>query len=289
MPSLKAIRNRIRSVKSTQQITRAMKMVAAARLRRAQEAVVAARPYSKQMRKVLDGVAQRVDLSSHPLMQTRPVRRVELVVLTGDRGLCGGFNANVIRRVQRWQVENEDAIESLELSTIGRKGYDFFRRRGANIRQNHAGLLGRLAFDEAETIAEELTQRFIGGEVDAVYLAYNELVSAVTQRVTLAPLLPIVPPGGAHRPAVAPTEYLYEPNRDAVLETLLPRYLANMMWQALLESVAAEQAARMSAMDSATNNAADMIARLTLQYNRTRQAAITKELMEVVSGAEALT
>ena len=290
MPSLKAIRTRIRSIKSTQQITRAMKMVSAARLRRAQEAITSARPFVQRMEEVLRELALRVDLSAHPLLQRRPVQKAEVVVLTSDRGLCGGFNASVVRRVQRFRFESEDQLEQVTLRTIGRKGHEAFRRRGAQIRKDHAGLFRTLTYGAAESLAAELTDLFLSGEVDAVYLAYNEFISPVSQKVALVELLPIQPPAQLPPDAASssPVDYLYEPGRDAVLEALLPRYVASEVWRALLESVASEHGARMSAMDSATNNASDMIGRLTLQYNRTRQAGITKELMEIVSGAEAL-
>lgn len=288
MPSLKAIRNRIRSVKNTQQITRAMKMVAASRLRRAQDAVLSARPFSQMLARVLAELVRRDALGSHPLLQARPMERVELVVLTSDRGMCGGFNANVLRAAQRFLLENEDQVERVSLRTIGRKGHEFFRRRNANIREHHAGLLAHLEAARAEEIADELTALYLNREVDAVLLIYNEFVSAVTQRVKTVKLLPIEPGPVAEVAPAASTEFLFEPSAEEVVSSLLPRYVANQMWQALLESVAAENAARMTAMESATNNAADMIERLTLQYNRTRQAMITKELVEIVSGAEAL-
>ncbi len=288
MPSLKSIRNRIRSVKSTQQITRAMKMISAARLRRAQDAVTAARPYAQKMDLVLKGVASRADLSGHPLLSQRTKKKVELVVLTSDRGLCGGFNANIIRGAQRFLLENSDAYESITLRTLGRKGYEFFRRREVTIRKDHAGLLTKLNFGAAEGLARELTEIYQAGEVDAVYFIYNEFISAVSQKVSVEQLLPIPAPQVEEKQGTSSVEYLYEPNREQLLADLLPRYLATKVWRAMLESVASEHGARMSAMDNATNNAKDMIGKLTLQYNRTRQAAITKELMEIVSGAEAL-
>lgn len=298
MPTLKAIRNRIRSVKSTQQITRAMKMVSAAKLRRAQEAALSARPYAEAMARVLTGVAGGSELGDHPLMKRREVARAEFVVLTSNRGLCGGFNANVTRRVQRFLIQNDGKL-GIDLRTIGRKGHDLFKRRGYVIRTDHSGLLAKLSFPHAHGIAEELTRRYLGGEVDVVYLVYNRLVSQVTTEVVFRELLPMGPPGVSPEPATYPPppprkpaasvqDYLFEPDREAVLENLLPRFLANEVWQAILESVAAEHAARMTAMENATGNAAELIGRLTLLYNRSRQAAITKELMEIVSGAEAL-
>jgi len=287
MPSLKAIRTRIRSVKSTQQITRAMKMVAAAKLRRAQESIISARPYVHRMEDVLRDLSTRIDLSAHPLLQRRPAKRIEVIVFTSDRGLCGGFNSNVVRRVQRFLIEDEGKFEKVTLRTLGRKGYDFFRRRNMEIRKDHPGMLQKLAYTNAEAVASEASQLFLSGEVDSVYLAYNEFLSPVSQKMTLAELLPIVAPPGKEKPEV-PFEYLYEPREADVLASLLPRYVASEVWHAMLESVASEQGARMSAMDNATKNASEMIGRLTLQYNRTRQAGITKELMEIVSGAEAL-
>ncbi len=288
MPSLKSIRNRIRSVKSTQQITRAMKMISAARLRRAQEAVTAARPYSQKMDLVLKGVASRADLSGHPLLAARPKKKVELVVLTSDRGLCGGFNANIIRAAQRFLMEHAGEFQSITLRTLGRKGYEFFRRREAPIRKDHAGLLTKLNFGAAEALARELTDLYQSGEVDAVYFMYNEFISAVSQKVRTEQLLPIAAPEVEEKDGGAAVEYLYEPDRNLLLADLLPRYLATKVWRAMLESVASEHGARMSAMENATSNAKDMIGKLTLLYNRSRQAAITKELMEIVSGAEAL-
>jgi F-type H+-transporting ATPase subunit gamma len=286
MSSLKAIRTRIRSVKSTQQITRAMKMVSAAKLRRAQEAIVSARPYVQRMEEVLKDLARRVDLAAHPLLTRRPVKKVEIVVLTSDRGLCGGFNANVVRRVQRYLIENGGKLEQVTLRTVGRKGNEFFRRRSQTIRKDHPGLFQKVNYAAAEDLAKELSELFLAGKVDAVYLAYNEFVSAVSQKVKLEELLPIEPP--AEVPGAIPVDYLYEPSQEKVLRALLPRYVASEVWRALLESTASEHGARMSSMDSATNNATEMISKLTLQYNRTRQAGITKELMEIVSGAEAL-
>ncbi|HMJ80356.1 MAG TPA: ATP synthase F1 subunit gamma [Candidatus Dormibacteraeota bacterium] len=286
MASLKAIRNRIRSVRSTQQITRAMKMVAAARLRRAQEAITSARPFVKSMEEVLKDVAARVDLSAHPLLVRRPVKKAEIVVLTSDRGLCGGFNANVLRRVQRFLIENEGKYEQVTLRTIGRKGNEFFRRRAVTIRKDHPGMITKVTYHSADGLALELSQLFLSGEVDAVYLCYNEFVSAATQRVTMAELLPISPPEA--KKGETPVDFIYEPGQPELLAALLPRYVTSSMWRAMLESVASEHGARMSAMDNATNNASEMIGKLTLQYNRTRQAGITKELMEIVSGAEAL-
>ena len=296
MPSLRDIRKRIRSVKNTQQITKAMKMVAAAKLRKAQDAIISARPYAQMLDGMIADLAARSETMAHPLLTSRPVKKVELVVLTSDRGLAGGFNSNVIRRASRFLYENEKAYERIQLSTIGRKGNEFFRRRNVPIRKDFAGLYSKVSYRTASDLAQELSGSFLAGEVDAVFLTYNEFISAISQRVTLVQLLPLqafppaeaggAPPAGTL--AAGEVDFQYEPDRQQVLERLVPQALAIKFYRALLESIAAEHGARMSAMENATSNAADMISRLTLTYNRTRQAVITKELMEIVSGAEAL-
>jgi F-type H+-transporting ATPase subunit gamma len=288
MASLRDIRKRIRSVKNTQQITKAMKMVAAAKLRRAQEAILAARPYAQLLDQSLAELTGGGDEVVHPLLTARPnPKRVELVLLTSDRGLAGGFNANVIRRASRFLYENEKTFQSISLVTIGRKGNEFFKRRGLQIRKDYPGLYSRLSYATAQGVAEELSARFLSGEVDAVYLIYNEFLSAISQRVNLAPMLPLSAPAAAGTKGPR-QDFIYEPSRAAVLEQLVPKALAIKVYRGLLESVASEHGARMSAMENATSNASDAIGRLTLTYNRTRQAVITKELMEIVSGAEAL-
>ncbi len=287
MPSLRDIRKRIASVKNTRQITKAFKMVSAAKLRRAQEAIVRARPYAQHMEQVLGSLATRADVASHPLLAVRPPRKVELVLLTSDRGLCGGFNANVIRRAQKFLAEGPAAgYEKIELSTLGRKGQAFSARRKLAIRKDYPGIFEHLEFHKAEGIGTELAQHYVAADLDAVFLLYNEFRSAVSQRVSLVQLLPIVPVPVIEGTAAA-VDYIYEPSRREVLDALLPQHLSMQLWRAMLESVASEHGARMTAMDSATNNARDMIDRLTLQFNRARQAYITKELMEIVSGAEA--
>jgi F-type H+-transporting ATPase subunit gamma len=288
VPSLRDIRRRIGSVKSTQQITKAMKMVAAAKLRRAQEAITRARPYAQLLERTLHGVASRAQSeegAAHPLLASRPVKKVELVVITSDRGLAGGFNSNIVRRAQRFFVENADRYQEIVVSTIGRKGRDGARARKVPVRKDYTGVHARLSFEKAHEIASELSQRFLDGEVDAVYLLYNEFKSAISQAVTLKQLLP-VETGPAE--ATASVDFLYEPGRTALLADIVPRHLDVQVWRALLDSAASEHGARMTAMEAATKNAAEMIAMLSLQYNRARQAYITKELMEIVSGAEAL-
>ncbi len=293
MASLRDIRKRIRTVKNTRQITKAMKMVAAAKLRKAQEAIIAARPYAQMLDQIITDLAARsADQEvAHPLLTARPVKRAEVVLLTSDRGLAGGFNSNVIRRANRFLYENS-ALERIQLSTVGRKGHDFFRQRGQAIRKDFGGLYQRLSYLSARQVAEELTASFLNGEVDAVYIIYNEFVSAISQKVSLAQMLPLqtfVPeatPGAPAGPALV--DFKYEPGRQEVLDRLVPQAVSIKLYRALLESVASEHGARMSAMENATSNATDMIASLSLHYNRTRQAVITKELMEIVSGAEAL-
>ena len=295
MASLRAIRTRIRSVRNTQKITKAMKMLAAAKLRRAQDAVIRARPYAQLIDEMLASLArarEEAELPPHPLMAVRPERRVEVVMMTSDRGLAGGFNANIIRRGQRFLVEEGGRFERIQFSTVGRRGRDFARKRGFETRKDYVGFFGKLSYSRAREIANDLIQAYETDELDAVYLLYNEFKSAIAQQISLVQLLPLQvreqPKAKPGEKGILTPEHIYLPGRAELLEALLPRYLGMQIWRALLESEAAEHAARMTAMDSATKNASEMIGRLTLEYNRARQAAITKELMEIVSGAEAL-
>jgi F-type H+-transporting ATPase subunit gamma len=289
VPSLRDIRNRIGSVKSTRQITKAMKMVAAAKLRRAQDAILKTRPYAQLLDQTLSRVAARAlaeESVTNPLLAPRETKTAEVVVLTSDRGLAGGFNSNIARRAQRFLTENGDRFEKITVTTIGKKGRDFFRARKVEIRKDFTGIHSDLRYEKAEAIAAEYTERYLAGEVDAVFLAYNEFKSAIAQKPVVVQLLPIeTPPAEANASGI---DFKYEPSREALLAELLPRQIAMQVWRALLESAASEHGARMSAMESATKNAEEMIASLTLQYNRARQAYVTKELMEIVSGAEAL-
>jgi F-type H+-transporting ATPase subunit gamma len=290
VPSLRDIRNRIGSVKSTRQITKAMKMMSAAKLRRAQDAILKTRPYAQLLEQTLGRVAARANAEetpAHPLLAARAERRAaEIVVITSDRGLAGGFNSNIARRTQRFMTENADRYERFLLATIGRKGRDYFRARRIEVRKDYPGIHAALAYEKAEAIAQEYAERYLAGEVDAVFLCYNEFKSAIAQKPVVVQLLPIEQPGEAGSGAAI--DFKYEPSREALLRDLLPRHVAMQVWRALLESAAAEHGARMSAMESATKNAEEMISSLTLQYNRARQAYVTKELMEIVSGAEAL-
>lgn len=283
MASTIDIRRRIRSVKNTQQITKAMKMVAAAKLRRAQDRMFAARPYAGGLRVVLASVATRVDITCHPLLQPREEeKKILLLVVTADKGLCGAFNTNVIRAAQNAMASR--GWESVELLPIGRKGNDFFKRRTTPIRRQATQVVQALSLGTAREIATSITEDFISGEIDAVYVVYNEFKSIMAQNVRLELLLPI------ERPAETPArgiDYIYEPGPEQILNELLPKHIEFQLYRILLESAAAEQGARMTAMESATKNASEMISSLTLTYNRIRQAAITKEIIEIVSGAAA--
>lgn len=287
MANLRAIRKRIGSVKSTQQITRAMKVVSAVKLRRAQDGINAARPYARKMREVVQAVAGRAGADAHPLLTAREVKKLALLLVTSDRGLCGSFNAGLSRAVFRFLDEHRGEYEEITLFVVGRKGRDFFRRREIPIRKEYIGVLGSVSRHHAETIAGDLAGGFLAGEFDEVQIAFNEFRSAISQIVRFEKMFPIAleSSGQAGGDEV---DYLYEPSREEILATLLPKYVQTMILRVLLESVAGEHGARMTAMDSATNNSVDMISRLTLQMNRARQATITTELTEIVSGAEAL-
>jgi len=288
MANLRAIRKRIGSVKSTQQITKAMKMVSAAKLKRAQDAIVAARPYARQMREVVRSVAERAGQDAHPLLSSRETERVALLVVTSDRGLCGGFNSNLLRASNRFILETREKRGEVVLFVVGRKARDFFRRRHVPMRKEYVNVLGTLSYEHAEQIANDLVGGFLAEEFDEVVVAFNEFRSAISQAVRMDRLFPIAFEQSEEEGRGTGIDYLYEPSREEILATLLPRYVEAQIFRVLLESVAGEHGARMTAMDSATNNAVDMISRLTLQMNRARQAAITKELMEIIGGAEAL-
>ncbi len=279
------IRRRIRSVKNTQQITKAMKMVAAAKLRRAQDRIFAARPYAAALREVLVSVATRVgedEIAEHPLLHAREEHKVLLVVVTADKGLCGAFNSNIIRRAVN--ALREHNWESAELLPIGRKALDYFRRRPTPIRAEATQVYQALSIGTAHDIAATLIDDFVSERVDAVYAVYNEFKSIIAQTVRLERLLPIERDWDK---ATTEVDYLYEPNPQQILSDLLPKHIEFQLYRILLESAAAEQGARMTAMEAATKNASEMIDYLTLTYNRIRQASITKEIIEIVSGAAA--
>lgn len=295
MANLRAIRKRIGSVKSTQQITKAMKMVSAAKLKRAQDAIVAARPYARKMREVVGTLAARAGQEAHPLLTVREAKRLALLLVTSDRGLCGGFNSNLLRAANRFIADRKGSYEEVVLFVVGRKARDFFRRRRVPIRKEYVNILGALSYVHAEQLSRDLLEGYLAGEFDEVVIVFNEFRSAISQVVRFEPLFPIAlespEAGGGDGEEAQPAaeiDYLYEPSRGEILEVLLPKYVETQLFRIFLESVAGEHGARMTAMDSATSNAVDMISRLTLQMNRARQAAITKELMEIIGGAEAL-
>ena len=285
MPSLIDIRRRIRSVKNTQQITKAMKMVSAAKLRKAQDRVIAARPYARILENMLANVAAAAGgnerVMSEPLLARRPEKRVQMILMTADRGLAGAFNGNLIKGAQVFAAEHPGVEISYEL--VGRKGRDFFRRRNAVVTGEHIGIFNKVQLASATAIAKGAASRFAQGETDAVYLLYNEFKSVVSQKITLKKLLPITLPEHA-----GTIDYIYEEPPEELLGSLLPNYVENAIFSAMLESVSSEHAARMTAMDAATTNASEVIEKLTLYMNRVRQASITKEIIEVVSGAAAL-
>jgi F-type H+-transporting ATPase subunit gamma len=289
MPSLIDFRRRIRAVKSTQQITKAMKMVAASRFRRAQERILGTRPYYRQGIRVMRNLASRVEGEKHPLFAVRDVDRpgakVLLIVVTADKGLCGAFNTNLIKLAGR-QIAASPGRQHV-LSLVGRKGRDFFRRRGVPCRFEMIGIFNDVKFAHAQEIARDAIEAFVSGEVDAVDIVYNEFKSAIQQRPIVERVLPIPRLPEEEIPA-GPIDYLYEPEPEKIFDTLLPNYVAFDIYHALLESVAAEHGARMTAMDSASKNAAEVNDGLTLHMNKVRQAAITREIIEVVSGAQAL-
>jgi F-type H+-transporting ATPase subunit gamma len=288
MPSLKAIRRRIVSVKNTQKITKAMKAVAAARLRKAQDAILALRPYAQKLEQVIAEVAARrpVDEEVHPLLEVREPKRVALIVLTSDRGLAGGFNANINRAAERFIREHKAEFEKIDLNIVGRKGREYFKRRNYEIHDEYMGVFSEVSVERAREISIAEIEDYTKNDLDAVYVVYNEFKSAMSQRVVVEKLLPIA---AAKLPESAgQVDYKFEPSRRELLDHLLPLHVETQIYRSILESIASEFGARMTAMDNATNNAVEMIGRLTLEFNRARQAAITKELMEIVGGAEAL-
>ena len=294
MPSLKSIRKRIASVKNTRKITRAMKMVAAAKLRRAQDAIIAARPYSRALTQVVSELSGVAGADGHPLFEDRGKKKIAIVVFTSDRGLAGAFNANVVKTVERFAAGELAGAEEVTLRIIGKKANQYFSRRAAKIASFDGAPTGATALQVAHDTATRVIDDFLSGKVDRVYMVYNEFKSAISQTTTVQQILPAVPPakpaaaaaadkGGEHQ-----VDFIYEPSKQELLQRLVPLYVQIGLYRAALESIAGEFGARMSAMESATKNAGEMISRLTLQYNRARQAAITKELLEIIGGAEAL-
>ena len=284
MATLREVRRRIRSVQSTQKITRAMKLVAAAKLRRAQERILEARPYASKMSELLASLALRVSPEQHPLLARRETGRRMVVIIAADKGLCGAFNANVLRRSLEFIRESTEV--AVTLVVVGRKARDHYRRRGFTVKSEMIGFFDRLAYAHAQELAKGVMGAYRAGEVDEVYLIYNEFRSVTVQRVVRVQLLPVESLPSTGDASVA--DYLYEPSPDAILAALLPKHVTTQVYRALMESVAAEYGARMTAMDAATKNAQEMIELLTIQYNKARQERITKELLDIVGGAEAL-
>jgi F-type H+-transporting ATPase subunit gamma len=288
MASLQSLRRKIASVKNTQKITKAMKMVAAAKLKRAQDRILAARPYAVRMREILERVSQRVDRNIHPLFHRRPAHKVEIVAISSDRGLCGAFNANVLRRAVQVLEEHKARGAQVSVSVVGRKGLDFFRRREWPIRAQWPGVFDRLTFEHAKDLGQDVIEHYTKGTFDELYVVSNDFKSVMQQEVLVRKALPIDLRDAPESPqAIQGGGYLYEPNEEEIFAGL-PEVVYILAYRILLESAAAEQAARMTAMDGATRNAGELIDKITLFYNKTRQAGITKELMDIVGGAEAL-
>jgi F-type H+-transporting ATPase subunit gamma len=287
MPSLQSVKRKINSVKKTQKITKAMKMVAAAKLKRAQQRILAFRPYGLRMRQAITDLSVRANRTAHPLLQKRPAKNIRVSVVTSDRGLCGAFNANIFRKAFQVIEECEARGAKVSVGVVGKKGGDFFRRRQWPIHDPFINIFERLSFEHAIEIATAGTEAYRTGVFDEVHVVYNEFKSAVQQRVIVEQMLPIEP---FEDTVATPARgaFLYEPDEEELLAVLLPKWAQAQIYRILLESSAAEQAARMSAMDGATRNAGELIKSLTVYFNKTRQAAITKELMDIVGGAEAL-
>ena len=287
MPSLKEIKKRIGSVKNTRQITKAMKMVSAAKLRRAQDNIIAARPYASKMEEVLKSLAVNVEGDAHPLLEVREAKKLLLIVVSSDRGLCGGFNANLCKAAERYIRGNKDQYESIAITTLGRKGYEYLKNRFP-VEKNYPNLISKPNYQTAALLAQEVIEGYLEGEYDQVVILFNAFKTVMSQDITFQQLLPVVPPQSEETVDEAGVEYIFEPSIQELLAEILPKNIEVQIFKAMLESVASEHGARMTAMDSASKNASEMIGKLTLQYNRARQAAITKELMEIISGAESI-
>jgi F-type H+-transporting ATPase subunit gamma len=286
MATLRDIQRRIRSVQSTQKITRAMKLVAAAKLRRAQERILSARPYANKMAELLGNLVSGADGATHPLLEQREGPRRQIVIITADRGLAGAFNANILRRAV--ELIRESSAADVTLVVVGRKARDFFRRRPHTVKRDMIGFWDRLAYSHAVELADAFMQSYLDNEVDEVFLLYNEFRSVALQRPVRQQLLPIPRTEAADGESMAPVDYIYEPGPAEILSDLLPRHVRMQVYRALMESLAGEYGARMTAMEAATKNAKEMIDVLTIQYNKARQEKITKELLDIVGGAEAL-
>jgi len=292
MPTLRDIRQRLKAIQNTKKITAAMKMVAAAKLRKVQERMLNFRPYAQRMESVLSNLAQTAERETHPLLVMRPRKTVEVIVITSDKGLCGAFNANLLRAATRHINNLQQEGFELSLSVVGRKARDYFRRRNFTIRNTWIGISGRVAYSDAQEIAADLIESYTNETIDEVTILFNEFKSLVAQQVTTIKLLPIgaieEEEGTKEAPSILGGDYLYEPSRAGIFETLLPKYIEIQVFRSLLESSASEEAARMTAMENATKNCGELIDKVTLLANKVRQAAITKDLMDIVGGVEAL-
>ncbi len=294
MATLRDIRRRISGFKSMQKITKAMKMVAAAKFRRAQESILQARPYARKMAEMLRHLSGKVDTSKYPQLSARPVEKVAMVIVTADRGLCGAFNTNIIRaaiaHIKAHYAELQ-ASGNLKIVCIGKKGYEYFGKRQFEVISKHVGIFNALSFGTARSIAGEIVAGYVAGKFDKVEIVYNEFKNAAQQRIVIEQYLPVSPDAPASddgKKAHSLVDYIYEPSSNEIVSELVPKHLNFQLWRILLESNAAEQGARMTAMENASSNAKELIGSLQLSYNKARQAAITKELLEIVSGAEAL-
>lgn len=288
MATLRDIKSRIKGVQSTQQITKAMKMVAAAKLRRAQENIINARPYANRISELLSHLVTDNDLLTNPYLIQREIKNAAVVVVTADRGLCGSFNTNLIKEAQTYiKEEFQDKNINYKIFCVGKKGFDFFSKRDYPVMDKYTGLFSTLAYEDGLRITRKLINSFLSGEIDKVVIVYNEFKSIIQQKITISEYLPI-PVSGNDQQASLSEYYIFEPDQKGIFEYLLPKHLKAQMWRVLLESNAAELGARMTAMDNATTNASELIRTLRLKYNKERQAAITKEILEIVSGANAL-
>jgi F-type H+-transporting ATPase subunit gamma len=290
MATLREIRSRISGVKNTQKITKAMKMVSAAKLRRATDAIIAARPYAKKMKELLSHLSGRVDVTKYPQFEEREVKSIAVIVVTADRGLCGAFNSNILKAAVNHINANYaemNASGKVKLICVGKKANDFFSKRNYTVIAKHVGIFNQLTFNVAKTIVAEVVDGFVNGEFDKVEIISNEFKNAAQQKLTISQFLPLVQEGAKDKNQEA-IDYIYEPTSDEIVSALVPKHLNFQMWRVLLDSNAAEQGARMTAMENASTNARDLIKVLQLNYNKARQAAITKELLEIVGGAEAL-
>jgi F-type H+-transporting ATPase subunit gamma len=290
MPTLRDIRKRLKAIQSTKKITAAMKMVAAAKMRKVQDRMLNFRPYAARMETVLDGLAKVAEREIHPLLALRPRKTVEVVVITSDKGLCGAFNTNILKAAYKYINELKKENIEFTLSIVGRKARDFFKRRAVPMRNAWVGLSGRISYTNAQEIAANLIEGYTGEAFDEVIVIYNEFKSLISQKVTVMKLLPVgtLEEEGGQKETSMTADYLYEPSRAAIFERLLPKHIEIQIYRGLLESSAAEEAARMAAMENATKNCTELIAKVTLLANKVRQASITKELMDIVGGVEAL-